>query len=790
MQNHRACRGLASSSVMAIMLMQVSPALAEEAAAAQPAGGLEEIVVTANRRAENLQNVPISVTAVTGEALAATGTQSTLQLERISPGLQVYQVASSALPFLRGVGSNQSNPGFESPVALYIDGIYQAGKIGNIFDLPNIERIEVLKGPQGTLFGRNATGGAISIITRDPGPDPEFSAEVGYGRFNEVRGKVYAAAPITDTLGVSVSATARKSDGYIYNTFLNKDANPSHNVMTTAKVVWDPTPEFTAKLSGSYYEFSDPTGLSPHVIAGTIPPGTHPTGAGGLFVTNYDKYTMRSNHDTFVETHGWRVTADLQYDLGSVKLVSLTGYIDVQSKNLSNSPASESSSSYSGSATPSEMFSQELQVQSSTDGPLSWIVGGYYSWTNEGFGDLISVANVPAPIRPADLLVPGASVTAFHVELRTKAHAAFAEANYQITDQLRLTAGLRYTGEKRSIDGYRYNYIALPSAGNTNIPLYNTTIGTEPLVFGRNIAAASITDRSKTFSRVTWRLALDYQINDDMMVYASYNRGFKSGSYTATSLSATAVPVNPEVLDAYEIGLKSEFADRTIRFNAAGFYYDYSNIQVGLITGAGITTVENAAAARIYGLDAELTWQPVPEFQIRTAVNLLDSKYKSYDRAQVFLPRTSTAPCTAPPPQITQAQAEAIVAAPKVAGACSYALQASGLPLVFSPKFTASVSADYTIPIGESNLQLTGSFYHNSGFDVTPGGYFSHIGNYQTVSASATWHAPDDRYFVRVWGDNLTDSNHAVYLSPQAAAFQEVSARPVSYGVTVGVKFR
>jgi iron complex outermembrane receptor protein len=785
---------LAITSSLAIAMVQAAPAFAQDTPPAAQAeepqdSGLAEIVVTANRRAQNLQDVPIAITAVTAEALTTAGAVNTLDLERIAPGLQVYQTGSAALPFLRGVGSNQSNPGFESPVAIYIDGIYQAGKIGNIFDLPNVERIEVLKGPQGTLFGRNATGGAISIITRDPGSEPEVSAEIGYGRYNEVRGKAYASAPITDTLGFSVSATARKSDGYIRNTFLGTDANPSHNVMAMAKLVWNPSAAFTAKLSGSYFEHSDPTFLSPHVVAGTIPPGTSPTPTPGLFTTNYGKYTMRSNHETFVDSHGYRGTLDMQYDLGGVKLVSLTGYVDSWSKNISNSPASESAASYSGSGTPSKMWSQELQLQSTGKGPLGWIVGGYYSWTNEGFGDLVSVANVPSPYRPADLLVAGASVTAFHVELRTKALAGFAEANYQLTDQLRITAGLRYTTENRAIDGYRYSVTALPGATNTNIAPYNGVLGADGLVFGRNVAAASITDRDKNFNKITWRLALDYKITDDAMVYASFNRGFKSGSYTATSLSATAVPVNPEVLDAYEIGFKSEFADRTLRFNAAAFYYDYSNIQVGLITGAGVTTVENAASARIYGLDADLTWKPTQNLQIRSAVNLLDSKYKNYGRAQIFLPKTSAAACTAPPPAITQAQAETLVAAPKFAGACSYALDASGLPLIFSPKFTANIAADYTIPVGDSRVVLNGSLYYNSGFDVTPGGYFAHIDSYETLALSATYYAPGDRWFARVWGDNVTDNRHAIYISPQAAAFQEISAKPVTYGVTLGFKF-
>jgi iron complex outermembrane receptor protein len=775
----------ASATAIAIFL-SAAPASAQDAAApvaAESQVGLSEIVVTAQRRAENMQDVPISVTAVTSEALGTAGSYNVLDLEKVAPGLQVYQTGTAVLPFIRGIGSNQSTNGFESPVAIYVDGIYQANKSGNNFDLANIERIEVLKGPQGTLFGRNATGGAISIVTKDPGSETEINVEGGYGRFNEKRTKAYAAGPITDTLSASVAFTGRWDDGYLYNPDLDIDANPTRNMVGMAKLVWRPSEDFTARLSGSYFKHDDATFLSPHVVPGTIP-----TVVGLGLVANYDKNISRNDHVARGETSGYRGTLNLDYDMGAVRLVSLTGYIHGESYSVSNSDISQSTLGYSGSGQPADQFSQELQIQSNNSGPFKWIGGLYYMYFKEGFGkpgkNFHAPSNVPSPIRPADLLAPGASVTAFSATVDTNAYAAFAEGKYEVTDALGITAGLRYSKEKKGVQGTLYRYAALPAAGNVNTPLYNTVLGPEPLVFG--ITPLNSIDKSDSFAKVTWRLAVDYKVNDDVMVYASYNRGFKSGTFNPSSITPTQVAVRPELIDAYEIGLKSELFDRRVRFNASAFYYDYSNIQVGLISSLGVTTVQNAAAATVKGLDLELTVQATEGLQIRSAVNLLDSKYKSYGNAQIFLPRTATA-CSAAAP-LTPAQAAALAAQPKIPGSMSCALDASGLDLIFAPKFTANFAADYSIPIGESRILLNGSFYYNGGYDITPGGYFAHVNSYESLSLSATYFAPEDRYFVRLWTDNLTNDRHPIYISPQALGFQEVAAKPTTYGVTVGFK--
>ncbi|MBP7334347.1 TonB-dependent receptor [Niveispirillum sp.] len=761
-----------------------APAAAQSAPASSGAILLEEIIVTAQKRSENLQDVPISVTAVTADMLDTAGTYNVLDLEKISPGLQVYQTGASVLPFIRGIGSNQSNPGFESPVAVYLDGIYQANKGGNSFDLANIERIEVLKGPQGTLFGRNATGGAINIITKDPGERPRIEAEIGYGKFNEKRARAYADGQVTDTLSASVAFTGRWDDGYIDNIFLDKKANPSENMVGMGKLVLKPNDNFTARLSGSYYYHDSATFLSPHVKAGTLP-----TAAGAGYAPIYGLYDTSTAHDTGVTNKGYRGTLNMDYDFSDMRLVSYTGYVKGSSRTLSSSDISEATIGYSGSRNqPGEQFSQEFQLQSTGNDKVNWIGGLYYMWFKEGFDNLISASNVPSPIRPIDLTRPGAGVVAFNSFITTEAYAAFAEANARLTDDLRVTAGLRYSSEEKGAKGEMFRFAAVPYAGSPGEDFYNTVLGpaSDNLAFGKTPLAAM--DLSKNFDKLTWRLALDYTISDDVMAYASYNRGFKSGTYNPSVVSPAQIPVSPEILDAYEVGLKTELLDRRVRLNSSAFYYDYSNIQVGLISAAGVTTVQNAAAARVYGLDVDLTALLSDQLTLRGAVNLLDSKYKNYASAQVFLPRT-TAACSAPPPAITYAQAQTLAAATKLPGSCSYALNATGQDLIFAPKISANIALDYDVPMGDARMVLTGALYYNGGYDIVPGGLFGHIPAYESLSLSATYHAPGDRYFVRLWGDNLTDSNHAIYISPQALGIQEVNARPLSFGVTVGFKF-
>lgn len=772
-------------AVGAVALSITSVAAAQDAPAVT--SGLEEIVVTAQRRSENLQDVPIAVTAVTQQSLIASNVNSTLDLTRVAPGLVGYQIGSSFQPYIRGVGSNQSPPGFESPVALYVDGVYQGYKGSNVSELGDLERIEVLKGPQGTLFGRNATGGAINIITRDPGSSVEVEAQAGYGRFDEKHVKAYIAGPITDTLSASMSFSGRWDDGYIYDYARDVMANPARYNIATAKLVWEPNEDFRVKLSGRYADRRDNTFGSHH-----LHPGTVSIAASQGHPTTYGDYETGVSFNVGASSKSYAATLNMEYDLGSVNLVSITGYKDDNSLSQSDGDVSPATLTASGTKQPSKQFSQEIQLQSDSDGPFKWILGGYYMWFREGFGkpgeNLISASNVPFPVRPVDLTQPGASAVGITGIVTTNAYAAFAEATYELTERDRITAGLRYNDEKKGLWGELYSYTAVPGSGQGQ-PLFGTAIGSsaDGLMFGRNLLNSM--DASKSWSELTWRITYDHRFNDDVMVYASYNRGFKSGGYNPAVISPTQVPVNPEKIDAYEIGLKGEFLDRRLRLNAAGFYYDYQDIQIGLITGPGLQTVQNAASAKVYGLDLDLLAAPTDNLTLRAALNLLDTKYGSFPNAQAFLPRVEGVTCETPARRVDMATALAIAGGVPTGGNCSYSLDVTGQDLIFAPKLTAQIGADYEIPMaGGSTLILSGSLYYNDGFDVSPGGIFAHVDSYETLALSLTWKAPDDRFFVRLWGDNVTDDVHPVYISNQAQAVQVVNNRPATYGITVGFR--
>ena len=760
------------------MIALAWPAMAQNNAAPEP-GGLEEIVVTAQRRAENLQRVPVAVTAVTGETLRVGGIQRTADLQQVTPGLVTTQVGTSFLPFVRGIGSSLSQAGFDSSVAIYIDGVYQANKSATVFELNGIERVEVLKGPQGTLFGRNATGGAINIITKDPGENPELRMEAGYGRFDDKRVRLYASTPLSDTLGLNVSFTRRWDNGYVHDLTFGRVAK-TDRIATMGKLVWKPSALFTAKLSLMYNNDSDTAYAVQHVFPGTI---SAAAARGFLTTSNPFESTLSQLPKAF--SHSKAAALNMNYDLGFANIVSITGYRDTLAFSQSDSDLSVANLANTGAPISGKQFSQELQLVSPNSGPFQWITGLYYIWDKQGytnafgFQGLQTGSNVPIPTTPASLIpgAPGAtgtpSLSLFTTQVTTKAAAIFAQGTYAITNSDRFTAGLRYGQESKSPNGQQYSI--------------TSTDGVSFIDTLRN----SFNPKT-TFSRLTWRFAYDHRFDNNVMAYASYNRGFKSGSYNPSVISPTAPVVNPETLDAYEVGLKSELFDRKLRLNLAGFYYNYRDIQVQLVGPGGALVTENAGKARIYGLDLDMVIAPSPVFTIRGGLNLLDSTYTKYDRASVFLPKLTTAACAALPPVVTIGQARTIAAttpAAGVGGNCTYALDANGLRTVFAPKLTANIGVDYNIPIGQSRLNLAGSAYYNSGYDFSPGGIFAHVNSFETVNASVTFYAPNDRYYVRIWSENLTDDLHPVYLSPQTAAFQVANNRPISYGVTFGANF-
>jgi iron complex outermembrane receptor protein len=370
----------------------------------------------------------------------------------------------------------------------------------------------------------------------------------------------------------------------------------------------------------------------------------------------------------------------------------------------------------------------------------------------------------------------------------TKSASAFAQVTYEIFENTRLTAGIRYTDERKGVEGFSYRYSAVPGSADDSVPVINGHLTGDGLIFATTPVASM--DIGKTWKKATWRIALDHKFGDDIMAYASMSRGFKGGAYAPANINPTQQAVNPEILDAYEIGLKSELFDRRLRLNVSGFYYDYKDIQLQLVSSTGRAFLQNAASARLYGLDLDATALVATGLTFRGGLTLLNSKYKDFPNAQTYLPNVAGVACPALPPSITMAQARQLASLPQTGGNCNYSMNVTGQDLVFAPRASGNVGVDYDLPIGNAGrVVLSSSLYYNSGYDFAPGGLFAKVNSFEELSASATWFAAGDRYFVRIWGQNLTDSRRPLSIQATAPVFREISARPVSYGVTAGFKF-
>jgi iron complex outermembrane receptor protein len=768
--------------------MTWAQATAAEQSSTTTDGGLSDIVVTAQRRSENLQDVPLTVNSVDAGALAANGVALTTDLTSAVPGLVTQQIAGSFTPFIRGIGTNQTTIGAENSVAVYIDGVYQGSKAGNVFELNDVDHIEVLKGPQGTLFGRNATGGAISVVTRDPSREFEAEASASYGRFDEKTARAYVSGPVSDTLRAGLSYSGHWDDGWIRDPSRgNKRLNPYASQAGTAKLVWDPTKSLNVSLYGAYSHLSDPTSVSQHPLRGTITAAQ----VGGTSVPQDSDHASLSTGEPVQEVNATRVTGKIQYNAGAFDIVSITGYVKTNLDITVDVDSTPTNVQFLTTTQRSKQFSQEVQLQSHIDGPFSWILGAYYLHYEDYYpgapNNWAVGIGLPAEVRPADLQQAGKLVLARTVNVTTRSLSAFAEGKLALGEATHITAGLRYTQDRKELDGSFYRYSAVPGGGDQTNLLANGVLGADGLIFAT--VPTGTLQLSKKWSKPTWRLVVDHEFAPRVMGYASYSRGFKSGTLALSTTAVTLPPVDPEVLDAFEVGLKSELFDRTLRLNLSAFYYKYRNIQVAQVTENAASLIQNAASARIFGLDFDAEFRPTRTFSLNVGANLLNSRYLDFPAAQLTLPNVAGRTCSATVVKIKDARA--IAALPQTGGNCQlYRLDASGQDLVNAPRFTANMTGTYRIDFaGGSEMALTAGLYHNSGYDLFPGGVFTHVGAYQSINASIAWRAPDDRYSVRLWGENLSNDRPPVEINTTGPSFWEVNARPVTYGITVGMKF-
>lgn len=723
----------------------------------QPAdvGGVQDIIVTATRRSANLQTVPATIQAFQASNLAAQGIRTVAEISRVVPGLVVTRNATSTNLYLRGVGTQSVGFTTEAPVAVYIDGLYLPNPGSSVFSFNNIERVEVLKGPQGTLYGRNTTGGLIQVITRDPSREAHVDASVGYANYDTLSLNFYGSAPLTSTLSANLAVThTKQSDGWGTNPLLGTDTQKLDETGVQGKLLWQPGGGSKVTLRGMYVHVNTDQG----VVVGIYP------GAVGIDGTRYQgEYNISDRRDGNAVSDLYTTSLKIEQELGFANLMSLTGYIDskgvaqVNQLGIPGNPVNGQSGQFANFPGHSHTFSQEIQLSSKNNAAsaFEWIGGLYYYHDNtmagsEVFGTCVGTT------------CAGATPTRTIGFLHTRSYAGYGEGTYKITPRTRLTLGLRFTDDQKNISGYAQ---PLPGRPNTPVALPATAVLYPGAPYTGNPNGI---ETSTNYSRLTYKAVLAQDISDNIHAYASYNRGFRSGVFNPTNFSNQ--PTRPETLDAFEAGVKSDLFDRLLRVNIAAFHYDYKDIQLRTTAppappGTAITF--NAASGRVNGLDADLTLVPTRQLQVTGSLELLDTRFTSFPNTTCTVPRAITATV--------------------LGGNASVACDDTGHRFANAPARSFTLGAVYTIPTSIGSVALAANDVYKSRSFWDPSNRLSQA-PYHLVNASVTLTTLKRNLDLQLFVRNLTRTRYFVLASESTDDVYTPGA-PRTYGLTLGYHY-
>ena len=565
------------------------------AVAAEPSAQLEEVTVTAQRREESLQTAPVAVTAISADMLERRQLTSTTQIVFNVPNLtgnnNVGQSTATTF-FLRGVGTTENLGTADTSVGLYLDDVYIARQAVNNFALLDIERVEVLRGPQGTLYGRNSNGGAIKIVTKKPSADPEASVSATIGNYNRWEARLSGNTPISDKVFIRGNLLAQQADGYIRNVTLNKDVNDTDYIGGRLALRALPSDAVTVDVAADYSRDKTVGGYASD-IAGVLRPRTN------------SLLRVLSGVDNSGDALTYGLQANVAWDINdSVSLTSITGYRKTEQElvlDLSDQPVTLYTLFQNQYA---DQVSQEFQLNGTINESLRYVAGLYY------FDESIDVDMTDATRTTAAAAQSRFNKT-FTADVTS--YAGFGQLEYTL-GSLTFIAGARYTRDERKLDVRQVSNIAGP------IFNFDSASLTARGAAGQNISL------DRTFSKTTPRLGVNWAINDDLFGYLSWTKGFRSGGWTGRALrSDQYVNVNPEDVESWEVGLKATLADGRVRWNNTAFSMDYTNLFNSLQI-AGVFLVQTADA-RIQGLESEFTWRVNPYLDVFANIGYLDPQF-------------------------------------------------------------------------------------------------------------------------------------------------------------------
>ena len=773
MQNRHLLPGVAVAALGVGALAWAPPARAAAAEAAASGPQLDEVIVTAQRRAENLQKTPVTVQAISAAEIQARGVSNLLELQRVSPSLTVQDTASNVSPFIRGVGTTLTGAGQSASVATYVDGVYIATLTSAAFDLDTAEQVQVLSGPQGALYGRNATGGAIVVSTHTPHPGDPIHAglRASYGNYDSRNLSGYVSGGLTDTFAGYIAASVRKHDGYIEN--LNPPGFGAHHDALNDRDAWNvqgalafaPTNALSFVLRGSHFEAKDRLGVGLQAVGLNIPVAGPLNGsqayyagllqslglpaavagaaAAGLQFSNrfgatYDNeangFTRGVLHGdslpgSFVALQVDSVSLRAAYRFPHVEISSLTAYSTAQSRSATEiilaNPATYPPGFQGGSVGfsgdfPSHNFQEDFQI-TSIDTPIKYVAGVFYF---DGQGDTDLTGDLP----------PLSARTAFNTWHSTSL-AGYAQATVPLIAHWSVTLGARYTSEKYRID----DRIQPDTPGN---------------LFG----VPNVGTPRKNSSQATYTARIEYD-SGPVLAYGGVSTGFKGA--TLSPVNPASPGVDPEKITSYEAGLKWDATTR-LRLNASVFHYVYDNIHIAYTdTTTGANVLVNGTGAKLTGLEFQTLFRPTDWLTLRANGLLLHSRYNDDVRSSGSVPVLAT----------------------------------KGNRLAGAPKAVVDAGGDMVFPqLTSGELKLSVDVLYNAGywFDaenlIGTGG--ATASSFTTVDVNLSYRPRGGRWQVAAFGTNIGDEKYFQSgLSASGILRSALAATPALYGVSLSVDF-
>ncbi|GLS98851.1 TonB-dependent receptor [Sphingobium jiangsuense] len=753
-----------SAAAMAAAL----PAHAQDAAADAPAGGIQDIVVTAQKRAQNLQDVPIAVSAVSAQTLGSMQVTTLQALQGSVPNAQIENFSNApntAVFTIRGIGVIEPDPYAGNTVSIVVDGVPQFFSMGALLDMYDVERVEILRGPQGTLFGANTTGGVVNVATARPTGEFGGYAKVNVGNWGRFDASGSIEMPIvTDKLSLKVAGIHTERNGWTTNIWNGEDMG-SKNIDAVRGILHaTPTPDLSITLQGEYVAARNgapivinggQAGEANHVPAGTfwngavLPMYASPCAVPGERCVAPKKYYSGNNEvpdQSDMDTYFTVLTVEAKNTpLGDI--TSISGYKKFKLFEYTDQDGTSKTNNATRRRTEAWQFSQELRTNIDIGDRFNMILGGFYMKTHYDHYQMYHL----------DFALPG--LAQFNTQDQdTESFSAFAQSYTRLTDKLTFQAGIRYTHDKIDARATLDNAMNLPALtapgwdGGLNDPATVHQIDT---------------GGKRSWNNVGWKLGLDYQVDTNKLLYASWARGFKSGGFTGRIgvLEDGNEPFNPEKVDTFEAGMKLDLFDRRLRANFAAFYTNYRNMQVAQIYYDPDTQVQgnrilNAAKSEIKGFELELTAMPATGLTLRGSLGYLDTKYKEF----FYFDPVSLA-----------------------------IHDLKGKPLQNAPKWATSLGANYDMEMGDGSRAI---------FDVswryTAKKYYTAILNTPRstvqptylVDTSLTFLPAGERFEITLWGKNILDKRYiaSVYDSPGYMGLAAY-APPREYGISGKVKF-